>query len=130
MFDTAIAGARSNFLQISNADVANGVFNVRYAQSQRNVAIYGAAVVGGTAAVYAAPAMATGTVAMAGRAGAWAGRNAKNLCVAASLCTLAETPAGNIVIQSSDDVIRALQTRESIRRGIDATNGIRSIGGP
>ncbi|MEZ5546147.1 MAG: RHS repeat-associated core domain-containing protein [Pseudomonadales bacterium] len=68
--------------------------------------------------------------ALAGRGSAWAGRNAKNLCVAASLCTLAETPAGNIVIQSSDDVIRALQTRESIRRGIDATSGIRSIGGP
>ena len=67
MIDTMNAGARANFLQITNADVANGVFNIRYAQSQQNVVKYGLGVAGATGVVY-------GGAALAGRYGmsAWA----------------------------------------------------------
>jgi RHS repeat-associated protein len=54
----------------------------------------------------------------------------RNACAGAGLCTLVETEAGNIVINASDDVARALLQRESIRKGIDSTRAIRSIGGP
>jgi len=130
IFNPAITGSRANFLQISSADIVKGVFEISYAQSQINSTLYGVSVLGGTAAIYAAPTLATGTAAWAGRVGVWASRNARSLCLFASLCTLTESSAGNIIIYSYDDVLRALQTRESIQRGINATKGIRSIGGP